>query len=101
MLWDFVYPHLTPSATCVLGGREEPQALGLNVIILHIYDWDGFVQKEAVVSVVEHTVCIVSEDWLCLDMEVTHHVVAIPPNHHPYVAEVHLAMDEGHGSTSS
>jgi hypothetical protein len=69
-----------------LGGGGEPRALGSNIIIVDVDDWDGLVRKEAVVSFVEHTGGIIAEDGLPLDMKITHDGVAVPSAHDPYVA---------------
>jgi hypothetical protein len=79
-----------------LGGREEPKALGSKIIIVDVDDGDGFVRKKIVGSFV-NTGGIIAEDGLRLDMKVTHHSVAVPPAHHPDVAEIHLAMWQCHG----
>jgi hypothetical protein len=80
-------PALTPSATSVwVGEWEEPRALGSKFIVVDVDDGDGFVRKEALVSFVEHTGGIIAEYGLRLNTKVTHHGVAVPSAHHPYVA---------------
>jgi hypothetical protein len=98
MLWDCVYQHLTPLATCVwVGGREEPRALWSKIIVVDVDDGDGFVRKEVVGSFVKHTGGVIAEDGLRLDMKIRHHGVAVPPAHHLDIAEIHLAMEQCHG----
>jgi hypothetical protein len=81
-----------------VGGWEEPRALGSIIIIVDIDDGDGLVQKEAVVSFVEHTGGIIAEG--CMDMNIMHHGVAVLSAHHPDVAELHFAMRQRHGPAS-
>jgi hypothetical protein len=69
----------------LLDGREEPRALGQNIIIVGVDDWDGFIQKEAVDSFLGHMGGIIAENWSHLDVKVTHHGIAVPPTHHMYV----------------
>jgi hypothetical protein len=47
-----------------LGGWEEPRALGSNIIVVDIDDWDSLVRKEAVVSFIENMGGIIAEDGL-------------------------------------
>jgi hypothetical protein len=69
-----------------LGGREELRALGSNIIFVDVNDRDGFVQKEALVSFIEHTGGINVEDGLRLDVQIIHHGVTVSPTHHLYIA---------------
>jgi hypothetical protein len=69
-----------------LGGWEDPRALGSNIIVADVDDWDGLIRKEAAVSFIEHTGRIIAEDGLGLDIKIMHHGVAVPSTHHPDVA---------------
>jgi hypothetical protein len=84
-----------------LGGWEEPDALGSKIIVVNVDNWDGFVRKEAVGSFVKHAGGILAEDGLCLYVQVTHHCIAMPSTHHTDVAEINLAIQEGHSPASA
>jgi hypothetical protein len=62
-------------------------------------DWYGFVREEALVSFIEHVGGIIANNELCLEIEVPHHGVAVPPTHHMDVAAVSSAMEQGHGTS--
>jgi hypothetical protein len=62
---------------CWVGGERACALLGwcLEIIVVDVDDWDGLVRKEAVGSFVEHPIGIVAHDWLCLEVEISHHSV--------------------------
>jgi cellulase/cellobiase CelA1 len=63
-----VKQYLDPMCHVCWVGWEEHGAVGLKVSVICVDDRDGFVRKEAIVSFVEHSGCVVAHDWLCLNM---------------------------------
>jgi hypothetical protein len=89
--------------SCVerVGWGRRLGAVCLEDGIVHINGGDGFVGLERIVAVVEHGVSIISDDWLCLDLKIAYHSVAVPEAHHPDVVEIEVATKHRHGASSA
>jgi hypothetical protein len=96
------HQHFTPCSTLCWAVEERAGGiLGLIIIIINVNDRDGLVWKEDVGSLVEHTGGVVAHNWMSLHMQVSHHSVTIPANHHAYVVHADSSMKECHGATGS
>jgi hypothetical protein len=80
-------------------GKRVVGLLGFIIDGIDVDDNDGFVRKEVVGSLVEHTDDEVAHNWLCLDINIVHHGVDVPSSQHYNVIHIHVDMEQCHGSS--